>query len=199
MKKLFAPFILLAAVTLSLAQAASGDGATVTDDLVAYFKGAYNPPTHNLGMRDGRYFPYQTPFGGRRIGYRSVIRDKALYRTGLSPEEAEKLLREDLSRTESDVRAHVKEKYPAKPFDKLSRESREILLDFAYSEGAAASVKDEVYRAVIDENWQSFINDKTYVRSKNGTPDYTLNRKFADQWIYSNKLIPAPPKQAGAK
>jgi len=200
MKKLITAFILLAAATLCVAQAASGDGATVvTDEVVAYFKGAYNPPTHNLGIRDGRYFPYQTPFGGRRIGYRSVIRDKALYRTGLSPDEAEELLREDLSRLESDVRAYMKEKYPAKPFDKLSRESREILLDFAYSEGAAASVKDEVYRAVIDENWQSFINDMTYVRSKNGTPDYTLNRKFADRWIYSNKLIPAPPKQAGAK
>ena len=199
MKKLIAPFILLAAATLCVAQAASGNGATVTDDVVAYFKGAYNPSTHNLGMRDGRYFPYQTPFGGRRIGYRSVIRDKALYRTGLSPDEAEKLLREDLSRTETDVRAYVKEKYPAKPFDKLSRESREILLDFAYSDGAAASVKEEVYHAVIDQNWRSFINDMTYVRSENGTPDYTLNRKFADRWIYSNKLIPAPPKQSGAK
>ena len=190
MKKRITPFILLAAATLCVAHAAPDDGATVTDDVVAYFKGAYNPATHNLGMRDGRYFPYQTPFGGRRIGYRSVIRDKALYRTGLSPDEAEKLLREDLLRVESDVRAYVKEKHPGQPFDKLSGESREILLDFAYSEGAAASVKDQVYRAVIDENWKSFIYDMTYVRAKNGTPDYTLNRKFADRWIYSGKLIP---------
>ena len=167
----------------------------MTDDLVAYFKGAYNPPTHNLGMRDGRYFPYQMPFGGRRIGYRSDIRDKALYRTGLSPDEAEKVLREDLARLENELRAYVKEKYSAKPFDKLSRESREVLLDFAYSEVGPANVSDAVYRAVIDENWKSFIHDMTYVRAKNGTPDYTLNRKFADRWIYASKLIPSKDKK----
>jgi hypothetical protein len=196
MNKLIATVALLAVTTLCVAQAKSSDGSTVTDDVVAYFKGAYNPPTHNLGMRDGKYFPYQTPFGGRRIGFRSIIRDKALYRTGLSEQEAEELLREDLARLEGDVRAYVAEKYPAKPFDSLSRESREILLDFAYSEVGPANVSDAVYRAVIDENWQSFINDMIYVRSKNGTPDYTLNRKFADRWIYSGKLIPANKSSA---
>ena len=193
MKKLIAMLMLVASTTVPIAaQSRSSDGkSTITDDVVAYFKGAYNPPTHNLGERDGRYFPYQTPFGGRRIGFRSAIRDKALYRTGISKEEAEVILREDLQRREGELRDHVKAKYAAKPFDGLSRESREILLDFAYSEGSAASVKDEVYRSVIDEKWHSFIHDMIYVRSKNGSPDTTLNRAFADKWIYSNKLIPA--------
>ena len=107
MKKLITLFVLFAAAALCVAQAKPADDSAVTDDAVAYFKGAYNPPTHNLGMREGRYLPYQTPFGGRRIGYRSVIRDKALYRTGLSADEAEKLLRGDLARVENDLRAHV--------------------------------------------------------------------------------------------
>ena len=200
MKTITSTIVLLAAACLCAAQAASPDGAsTISDDVLAYFKGAYNPPHHNLGLRDGRYFPYQTPFGGRRIGYRSVVRDKALYRTGLTKEEAEALLRDDLNRLEGELRAHVKAKYPDNAFDQLPRESREILLDFAYSEGSTADVKDEVYRAVIERDWQRFIHDMIYVRSKNGSPDNTLNRAFADRWIYSNRLIPERKPAKNAK
>ena len=192
--------IVLAAAALCAAQAKSADAASViTDDLVAYFKKAYNPPTHNLGLRDGRYYPYQTPFGGRRIGFRSQIRDKALYRKGLSAQEAEDLLRSELDAALASIQAHLKAKYPAKPFEKLSTDSRDILLDFAYYHGNAEVIPDEVYRAVIDERWDSFINDMTYVRSQSGTPDYQVNRAFADRWIYSNKLIPAEKPAKGAK
>ena len=184
--------IVLAMAALCAGQATSADASSViTDDLVAYFKKAYNPPTHNLGLRDGRYFPYQTPFGGRRIGYRSRIGDKALYRKGLSTEEAEALLRSEASAALASLQAHLGAKYPAKPFEKLSADSREILLDFVYYHGDAATIPDEVYQVVIDEKWDSFINDMLYVRSASGTPDYQVNRAFADRWIFSNKLIPA--------
>ena len=190
MKTLTTTLALLVATAL-LAQPTPEGGTIVTDDVVAYFKGAYNPPHHNLGVRDGRYFPYQTPFGGRRIGYRSAIADKQLYRSGLSKEEADALLRKNLQEAEADLRSHLKEKHPGKALDALPPAAREILLDFAYFEGSAANVREDVYRAVIAGDWQSFIHDMIYVRSKNGSPDSTLNRAFADRWIYSNKLIPA--------
>jgi hypothetical protein len=185
--KSIAPFVLLVAVASLLAAAPKNDDV-ITDDFVAYTQKAYNPLAYNLGVRDGRYYPYMSPFGGRRIGFRSAKVDKKLYKTGLSKEEATQLLRDELATCLTDLQAHLQEKYPKTRFDKLSADQREILLDFTYWHHSAADVPDDVYQAVLAENWQSFIHDMIYVRMTDGSPDNSVNRAFADRWIYSKKL-----------
>lgn len=185
--KSIASLVLLAAVASLLAAGAKIDDV-ITDDFVSYMQKAYNPPAYNLGVRDGRYYPYTSPFGGRRIGFRSAKVDKKLYKSGLSKEQAVQLLRDELTTCLSDLQARLKEKYPKTPFDKLSADQREILLDFTYWHHSAAAVPADVYQAVLAENWQSFIHDMTYVRMTDGSPDNSVNRAFADRWIYSKKL-----------
>jgi hypothetical protein len=185
--KSIAPFVLLAAVA-SLLAAGADDHDVITDDFVAYMQKAYNPPAYNLGVRDGRYYPYMSPFGGRRIGFRSAKVDKKLFKTGLSKDEATLLLRDELAACLTDLQAHLKQNDPQMSFDKLSPDQREILLDFTYWHHSAADVPDDVYQAVLAANWQSFIHDMTYVRMTDGSPDNSVNRAFADRWIYSKKL-----------
>ena len=191
--KYVAPLVLLVAVTSLLAApkakpAAAASEDVINDDFVAYMQKAYNPPAYHLGVRNGRYYPYMSPFGGRRIGFRSAKVDKKLYKTGLSTDEATQLLRDELATCLTDLQAHLKQKYPTTPFDKLSTDAREMLLDFTYWHHSAANVPDDVYKAVLAEKWQSFIHDMAYVRMTDGSPDNSVNRAFADRWIYTKKL-----------
>jgi hypothetical protein len=188
-----APLVLLVAVASLLgsaegqARSAASDDV-INDDFVGLYAEGVQPTGLHLGVRDGRYYPYMSPFGGRRIGFRSAKVDKKLYKTGLSTDEATQLLRDELATCLTDLQAHLKQKYPTTPFDKLSTDAREMLLDFTYWHHSAANVPDDVYKAVLAEKWQSFIHDMAYVRMTDGSPDNSVNRAFADRWIYTKKL-----------
>jgi hypothetical protein len=190
--KYIAPLVLLVAVASLLAapnaKPAAASDDVISDDFVAYMQKAYNPPAYNLGVRGGRYYPYMSPFGGRRICFLSAKVDKKLYKTGLSKDDAVELLRDELATCLTDLQSHLEQKYPKTPFDKLSPDQREMLLDFTYWHHSAAAVPYDVYQAVLAEKWQSFIHDMTYVRMTDGSPDNSVNRAFADRWIYTKKL-----------
>ncbi len=192
MKKLLIVICVLTIGVTVIAFAASTSAGkfTITDEFVKYIESATNP--YDFGVRkDGKFYPYSTHYG-RRIGYRQPVLNKKFYTQGWSKQDAEKQLRLDLDKTLQQLRTFMSEKYSNNPFDGLKKESQEILLDFAYSEGIE-NIKPEFFTTVINQDWDKLINTCMYVRIPDGWPDDIKNRAFANRWIYSTKpLIKLP-------
>lgn len=169
----------------------AAEPAPVGDDFVAYMKQVLNPS--NLGMRQARFYPYLRP-EGRRIGYGHPVIDKTLYEKGWSQEEADQHLRDDIAAAARDLGAFLAAHEPDHPYGKLDPTARDILLDFAVTEGAK-NIRPEVYRAVLAHDWAKFISGYLYVRGATGWPDILKNHAFAQRWIYGpNPLVPLPAK-----
>ena len=164
-----------------------GEAFEITDEFVQYIKKATNP--YEFGLRaDGKFYPYSTRYG-RRIGYRQIVADKKMYREGWSRDAAEARLRKDLQTVLKQLIEYVDRRYPETPFNRLSFQSRHILLDFAYSEGVER-ISPEFYQTVIAQDWDRLIRTHLYIRMTDGWPDQIQNKAFADQWIYSaNPLV----------
>ena len=158
----------------------------ITDEFVAYVKVAANPK--ELGLRDGRFYPYSTPLG-RRIAWRQRVTDKAWFTEGLAQSEAERLLRADLERALADARQLAAARRPPVSFDGLPAASQEMLVDFVHSEGPE-NVPAALIAAVVAGDWRTLIERHLYVRWQGPSPDMSRNKAFADRWIYSEKLVP---------
>jgi hypothetical protein len=159
----------------------SAEAFTITDDFFAYMKETTNP--HEFGMKpDGRFYPYSTP-RGRRIGYAQSVTDKGLYRRGCSKTEAEAQLRAGVEKALAELTRHMAEAYPARPFNSLNRKSQEILLDYAFSEGAK-NISPALYETVMSGDWPRLFDSFMYIRwVEKGWPDTTKNKAFADRWL----------------
>ena len=172
------------------AQGVAAEPVTITADFIAYLKQTTNP--HQFGTRaDGRWYPYSSP-RGRRIGYDGPVDDKALYHEGLTQAEAENQLRARAEQTLRDLRGYLSSAYPKRPFNSLSRQSREILLDYAFSEGAR-NLPAAFYEVVMNEKWDQLFGSFMYIRwVEKGWPDTMKNKPFADRWLDpKSRLRPA--------
>ncbi|HEY3900710.1 MAG TPA: hypothetical protein VGM54_19025 [Chthoniobacter sp.] len=151
----------------------------VSDDFITYIEAAANG--NEFGRRaDGRFYPYSTP-QGRRIGWRQVVWDDALFANGCSRETAEEQLRLELRRTLGDLKGALAARRPAVDFDTLDRRQQETLLDFAHSEGVNG-VREEFISAVLAAHWQSLVQNHWYVRYTGHVPDHARNKAFAQRW-----------------
>ncbi len=159
---------------------------TITDEFIAYVKVAANPK--ELGLQDGRFYPYSTPLG-RRIAWRQRVTDKAWFTEGLAQSDAERLLHADLERALVNARQLVAARRPPVSFDGLPAAAQEMLVDFVYSEGPE-NVSPALITAVVASDWQTLIERHLYVRWQGASPDMARNKAFADRWIYSEKLVP---------
>lgn len=153
----------------------------INEDFVAYLKQTTNP--HEFGLRDdGRFYPYSSP-RGRQIGYAQPVTEKRLYGAGCTKAEAETQLRARAGQALADVTRHMAKTFPSRSFDTLSRKSQEILVDYAFSEGAE-NLSASFYETVISENWEKLFNSFIYLRwIEKGWPDTTKNKAFADRWL----------------
>ena len=162
-----------------------------TDDFLTYMKTVLNPA--QLGVREGRFYPYLTP-AGRRIGYGHSVEDKSLYQKGWLQEDADRHLRDDIAAAARELAIFLAHDHPGHSLDQLDDKSRQILLDFAVTEGAE-KIRPEVYRAVLDHDWDKLINGYLYVRGPEGWPNQLENHAFAQRWIYGpDPLVPLSPK-----
>ncbi len=150
----------------------------VDADLFEYFKTAANPK--NLGLRNGRFFPYSTPLG-RRIAWGLPVWDKALFEKGCTPAEAEARLRAELALSGADLKRVLAARQPAVVFEKLDRRQHETLLDFALT-GGAARISGALLDAVLAGDWSRMVRDHLYVRYAGPAPDHARNKAFAQRW-----------------
>ncbi len=187
MKKMFILIAIAGTIVLSSCAAAHRlpNKSIITDEFVEYIKSATNP--YDFGLRnDGRFYPYSLSIG-RRIGYRQPVLDEKYYSQGWPKEEAEKQLRKDLEKTLTELRQYMAEKYPAHPFDSLTRKSQEILLDYSYSQGVK-NLEPAFYETVINQDWDKLFNTFMYIRwVEKGWPDTIKNKAFADRWLNPEK------------
>jgi hypothetical protein len=161
--------------------------AGVSDEFIQYIKAAANPELH--GMReDGRFYPYCSP-QGRRIGYRLKVTDKSLYAKGWSVAEAEQALRDALASVTNDLRERMRREFECN-FDQLPQASREMLMDFGFTEGVGA-VRAEFIRAVLELDWGRILKPEFYVRYEADWPDSVRNKAFLERW---RKMRPSWPQ-----
>jgi hypothetical protein len=150
---------------------------TISAGYIAYIKAAANSGKHGQG-KDGRFYPYLTP-QGYRIGYRQTLSDKALHARGWSVEEADTALLLQLKSIESELRQQLQQE--GKNFDEMPLASREILLDYGFTEGVA-KLKPEWIQAVTQLEWERILNPDFYVRYDLDWPDTARNKAFFERW-----------------
>jgi len=149
----------------------------VSAEFMEYMKAAANPAKHGLG-KNGRFYPYLTS-QGYRIGYRQILPDKALHARGWSVEEADTALIVQLKGIESELRRKLQQE--VKNFDEMPPASREILLDYGFTEGVAR-LKPEWIQAVTQLDWERILNPDFYVRYDLDWPDTARNKAFFSRW-----------------
>jgi len=164
--------------TESAPSASVQEKAGVSDEFVEYIKAAANPDLHGVG-KDGRFYPYRSP-QGRRIGYRLKVPDKSLYANGWSAAEADQALRDALASATKDLRERMRREFQCN-FDQLPQASREILIDFGFTEGVGA-VRAEFIRAVLELDWRRILKPQFYVRYEADWPDSVRNKAFLERW-----------------
>lgn len=149
----------------------------ISAEFIEYIKAAANPGKHGQG-KDGRFYPYSTP-QGYRIGYRQVVPDKALHMRGWSAEEADAALIQQLQSVESELRQRLQR--DGKNIDQIQPASREILLDYGFTEGVA-KLKPEWIQVVTQLDWEQILNPDFYVRYDADWPDSVRNKAFFERW-----------------
>jgi hypothetical protein len=133
-----------------------------------------------FGLRDdGRFYPYSSP-DGRKIGYGQPVFDNRFYAHGWPVEAAEKKLIEDLRATIEKLRRVVQDR-TGRDFDRLNPASREILLDFGYTEGADL-LSDRLIQAAVSLDWETLLSPEVYVRYQADWPDSSRNKAYFDRW-----------------
>jgi hypothetical protein len=172
--------LLLAVVT------AVGQDIFPNQDFVNYMKSASN--THNFGLgEDGRFYPY-TNFDGRLIAYGFPVQDKSWYKSGLSVEDANSMLNEKIRFTEQELKEHFRKNLPAIFYEKLSNDSREILIDFAFTEGVDGLSKEFIKLAAA-EDWDKLIKNDLLIRHNRVSARTDLNRLFSKRWDLWQKSV----------
>lgn len=162
----------------SVAQAPEAGNVPFTDAFVEYMKIATNPSRHGL-RGDGRFYPYSAP-EGRRIGYRQRISDKKLCVAGWAEADAGQALREELKSVEAGLRERLRQDLN-REFDKLPQASREILLDFGFTEGVGA-LKADFLLTVVQLDWTRILDPDFYARYEADWPDSVRNKAFYERW-----------------
>jgi hypothetical protein len=155
----------------------------VSDEFVEYIKAGANPDRHGV-RQDGRFYPYSSP-QGRRIGYRLKVPHKNLHAKGWSAAEADRALRKALASATNEFRERMRREFET-DFDQLPQASREILIDFGFTEGVEA-VRAEFIRAVLELDWRRILNPEFYVRYEADWPDSIRNKAFYERW---RKMMP---------
>ena len=160
------------------ARAPEASNVPFTDAFVKYIKTAANPSRHGF-RSDGRFYPYSAP-EGRRIGFRHRISDVKLYVKGWSEADAGQALQEELQAVETELRERLRLDLK-REFDELPRASREILLDFGFTEGVG-TLRADFLRTVVQLDWNRILNPDFYVRYEADWPDSGRNRAFYERW-----------------
>jgi hypothetical protein len=170
--------VVLSALAAAWPVAVSRASDGVEASFVEYIKQAANPDRHGL-RKDGRFYPYSSP-QGRRIGYRQPVSDKKMYRDGWAVADADRALRERLKAVEAELREWLGRERN-RDWSQLPAESREILLDFAFTE-SVGKLKPDFVDAVLRLDWKRILVPGLYARYEADWPDSVRNKAFYERW-----------------
>jgi hypothetical protein len=99
---------------------------------------------------------------------------------GWSAGEADQALRDALASAMNDLRERMRREFQCN-FDQLPQASREILIDFGFTEGVGA-VRAEFIRAVLELDWGRMLKPNLYARYEADWPDSVRNKAFYERW-----------------
>ena len=137
----------------------------ISDSFIDYLKKVENGGKVGWNEDDSLWFPHPSPEGGNdTIGYGHKLLDIEVDQAnkGLTDEEVEELLVEDLYEAARDSENILKEYFDAN-YDELSTNSQEMLVDFAFNLGGHGLRKfPKFVNAIIDDEMD--IMRKEYKR-----------------------------------
>ena len=93
---------------------------------------------NNAGLRDNKYYPYDSVEGGTpTIGYGHKLTEAEVkakkYSSGLTKEEVDKLMRNDLNRHKTVAQSSFEKQYGKGSFNKLPGQLKDIVVDYSYT------------------------------------------------------------------
>ena len=71
---------------------------------------------------------------------------------------------------------------PVLTIESLTGQQREVLLDFAHSEGVA-NLRADFLAAVLADDWPRILREHSYVRYCGAAPDHARNKAFAQKLL----------------
>ena len=93
---------------------------------------------NNAGLRDNKYYPYDSVEGGTpTIGYGHKLTEAEVkakkYSSGLTKEEVDKLMRNDLNRHKTVAQSSFEKQYGKGSFNKLPNQLKDLVVDYSYT------------------------------------------------------------------
>jgi hypothetical protein len=112
--------------------------------------------------------------------------DKRLFADGCTEAVADAQLRAELFHAHSELRALLAKRSPVIAIGSLTGQQREVLLDFARSEGVA-NLRADFLDAVLANDWPRILREHAYVRYCGPAPDHARNKAFAQKLLQEKR------------
>ncbi len=111
----------------------------LSQDFLDYIKKAENG--NNVGLKNGRWYPHKDPSGGYNVGYGHHFQDENTYlkalKNGLSNQEVEDLLVQDILAAQKGVHDYIKKRYKVNLA--LTPQQEQMLIDYVFNIGSLDS------------------------------------------------------------
>ena len=122
----------------AIQRAAQPSSSFITQDYLDYIKTAEN--RSRVGFEKGRWYPHKDPSGGWNVGYGHHLTDseyQSISKYGLSNQEVENFLIQDLMAAHRKVHDYITKKYGVKLH--LTPKQDQMLVDYVFNLGSLSS------------------------------------------------------------
>lgn len=117
---------------------AASEPAYMTPQFLAYIRNMENP--QKVGYKKGLWYPHNDPSGGKNVGYGHQLKtatELAKANKGLTNDEVERLLKDDIRKASAGVHKYIQKKYGLKL--KLHVKQEQMLIDYVFNLGSLDS------------------------------------------------------------
>lgn len=118
--------------------------SVLSQDFLDYIKKVENG--NKAGFKNGRWYPHKDPSGGYNVGYGHHFQDESTYakvlKNGLSDQEVEDLLVQDILSAQKSVHDYIKKRYKVNLA--LTPQQEQMLIDYVFNIGSLNSFPEMV-------------------------------------------------------
>jgi len=155
----------------------------LSPEFINYIKTVENGS--KVGFKNGKWFPHKSPEGGLptiAYGHKLTTNEVERLSNGISNDEAEKLLKQDLSLAKKKVYSDIKTMFGIQV--PLDQRQEEMLIDYAFNLGTLKGFP-KYTRAVIDKNWKEAAKEykRTFADTKGERHELDRNKVFFNRYL----------------
>lgn len=162
----------------------------LSKDFIDYLKAVEN--RGKVGFKNGRWFPHKDPSGGFNVGYGHHLQSDEEYnriaKTGLTDQQVEQLLAQDILNAKKKVDDYIRKKYKVNL--RLTPDQYHMLIDYVFNLGGLESfpkMVDAVLRSDKSKMKQEY--KRTAVLNGKKKELTGRNTAFAQKFLASNESL----------